>query len=280
MKFFLVQGKSNPCIYYHQKRDLRTVVHGDDFRTAGSYENIKWLHEALGKEWMVVERGILGPPGTPNTSQDIRVLNRIISWKDEGIWWEPDSRHADLVVEILEPKIGKDGRAVSAQASKVKTAIAKPTAEDMEKDKEFLSSEEASLYRSVAMRAAYLAQDRPDLQVATRSLAQGLQQPTVRQKLMLKRLARYLRYRPRMAQFFPHQTYFNYPFVMWTDSDHAGCIKTRKSASGGVLVAGGCCIKTCSKGQGVVSLSTGEAEYYSLVSGASNLLGEVSTSLD
>ena len=51
---------------------------------------------------MVVERGILGPPGTPNTIQDIRVLNRIISWKDEGIWWEPDSRHADLVVEILE----------------------------------------------------------------------------------------------------------------------------------------------------------------------------------
>ena len=32
----------------------------------GSYENIKWLHESLGKEWMVAERGILGPPGTPN----------------------------------------------------------------------------------------------------------------------------------------------------------------------------------------------------------------------
>ena len=279
MKLGFAQGKSNPCIYYHMKRDLRTVVHGDDFTTAGSYENIKWLHEALGKEWLVVERGILGPPGTPNTIQDIRVLNRIISWKEEGIWWEPDSRHADLVVEILEPKIGKDGRAVPAQASKVKTPIAKPTAEDMEKDKELLSSEEASLYRSVAMRAAYLAQDRPDLQVATRSLAQGLQQPTVRHQLMLKRLARYLRYRPRMAQFFPHQTYFN-PFVMWTDSDHAGCIKTRKSASGGVLMAGGCCVKTYSKGQGVVSLSTGEAEYYSLVSGASNLLGEVSNALD
>ena len=45
-------------------------------------------------------------------------------------------------------------------------------------------------------------------------------------------------------------------------------------------MAGGCCIKTYSKGQGVVSLSTGEAEYYSLVSGARNLLGEVSTALD
>ena len=77
------------------------------------------------------------------------------------------------------------------------------------------------------MRAAYLSQDRPDLQVATRSLAQGLQQPTVRHQLMLKRLARYLRYRPRMAQFFPHQTYFN-PIVMWADSDHAGCIKSER----------------------------------------------------
>ena len=275
MKLGFTQGKSNPCIYYHQKRDLRTVVHGDDFTLAGSYENIKWLHESLGKEWMVVERGILGPPGTPNTIQDIRVLNRIISWKDEGIWWELDSRHADLVVEILESEIGLEGR----QGSKVKTPIAKPTADDMEKDKEFLSPEEASIYRSVAMRAAYLAQDHQDLQVVTRSLAQGLQQPTVRHQLMLKQLARYLRYRPRMAQFFPHQIYIN-PFVMWTDSDHAGCIKTRKSVSGGVLMAGGCCIKTYSKGQGVVSLSTGEVEYYSLVSGASNLLGEVSTALD
>ena len=78
-----------------------------------------------------------------------------------------------------------------------------------------------------------------------------------------------------MAQFFfPHQTYFN-PFVMWIDSDYAGCIKMRKSVSGGVLMAGGYCINTYFKGQGVVSLSIGEAEYYSLVSGASNLLGEI-----
>ena len=76
----------------------------------------------------------------------------------------------------------------------------------------------------------------------------------------------------------PHQTYFN-PFVMWTDSDHLGSIKTRKSVSGGVLMAGQCCTQTCSKSQGVVSLSTGEAEYHSLVSGASNSLGEVSTAL-
>ena len=125
------------------------------------------------------------------------------------------------------------------------------------------------------MRAAYLAQDRPDLQVATRSLAQGLQRPTSSHMLMPKRVARYLRYRPRMAQFFPHQKKAR-PFVMWSDADHAGCVKTRKSVSGGVLMAGGCCIKSYSKGQGVVSLSSGESEYHALVSSASSLLGEVS----
>ncbi len=180
MKLRFAQGKSNPSIYFRQKRD---------FTTAGSFEDVKWIHEALGKEWMVVECGILRRPGTPKTTQDIRVLNRIVSWKDGGIRWEPDSRHADLVVELLETKSGKDSRASPAQASKVKTPLAKPTAEDMEKDKEFLSPEEPSLYRSVAMRAAYLAQDRPDLQVAARLLAQGLQQPSVRLQLTLKRLA-------------------------------------------------------------------------------------------
>ena len=45
-------------------------------------------------------------------------------------------------------------------------------------------------------------------------------------------------------------------------------------------MAGQCCIKTYSKGQGAVSLSAGEAEYYPVVSGASDLLSQVSTALD
>ena len=45
-------------------------------------------------------------------------------------------------------------------------------------------------------------------------------------------------------------------------------------------MAGGCCIKSYSKGQGVVSLFSGESEYYALVSSASSLLGEVSTAKD
>ena len=144
-----------------------------------------------------IERGILGPPGTPDTIQDIRVLNRIITWKEDGIRWEPDARHAELVIALLGD--GPRGRSVT-------TPLAKGAVENLKDAAEFLNEEEATQYRSVAMRAAYLAQGRPDLQVATRSLAQGLQKPTTSHMLMLKRVARYPRYRPRMAQFFPHQT--------------------------------------------------------------------------
>ena len=115
-----------------------------------------------------------------------------------------------------------------------------------DKEKVPLSAEDATMYRSIAVRAAYLAQDRPDLQTATRSLAQGLQSPTSRHWNMLKRLARYVRYRPRVAQLFPNQSACN-PFNMWSDADHAGCIRTRKSVSGGVLIANKCCLTHTAK---------------------------------
>ena len=41
-----------------------------------------------------------------------------------------------------------------------------------------LSSNDAAWYRSVSMRLAYLAQDRPDLQVLAKELAKGLKSPT------------------------------------------------------------------------------------------------------
>ena len=30
------QGIATPCVFYHQERDIRIAVHGDDFTTAGA----------------------------------------------------------------------------------------------------------------------------------------------------------------------------------------------------------------------------------------------------
>ena len=178
-------------------------MRGDDLTTVGSFEDFTWFHTSAAKEWQVVERGILGPPESPKASQQIRVLSRIITGSNEGIWWEPDTRHAELIIKWLG----------TGQPGKVKTPLAKPSQEELQHEEVPLSAEDATMYRTIAMRAAYLAQDRPDLQTATRSLAQGLQNPASRRWNMLKRLARYVRYRPRVAQLFPNQSTCNTPSI-------------------------------------------------------------------
>ena len=155
------------------------------------------------------------------------------------------------LVGIRSTSCRVDHQVVSTgQPGKVTTPLAKPSQEELQHEEVPLSAEDATMYRSIAIRAAYLAQDRPDLQTAMRSLAKGLQNPTSRHWNMLKRLARYVRDRTRVAQLFPNQSTCN-PFNMWSDADHAGCIRTPKSVSGGVLKANKCCLTTYSKGQGV-----------------------------
>eukprot|EP00972_Heterocapsa_arctica_P022987 3381419-Heterocapsa_arctica.AAC.1 len=57
------------------------------------------------------------------------------------------------------------------------------------------------------------------------------------------------------------------------DTDFAGCLETQKSTSGGALMHGSHCVRTWSTTQSVITLSSGEAELYGIVKGASAALG-------
>ena len=60
---------------------------------------------------------------------------------------------------------------------------------------------------------------------------------------------------------------------VYVDSDWAGCPSTRKSTSGGFLVLGKHLVKTWSSTQATRALSSGEAEFYAIIEGASRSLG-------
>ena len=208
------------------------------------------------------DRGILGPPEETGCDHEIIILNRIVTWGVGGVRWEADPRHAELVIA-----------ACGVTGARVTTPSVREKVEDTDKDDPYLTPEETTAYRSATMRAAYLSQDRPDLQQAVRELAKGMSAPQQRHWQALKRLARYLRYRPRVVQHFSDQEMVT-ELEAWADADHAGCVRTRKSVSGGVVMRGLSCIRTYSKGQAVISLSSGESEYYGLVSAISHLLGD------
>ena len=61
--------------------------------------------------------------------------------------------------------------------------------------------------------------------------------------------------------------------TVWGDTDFAGCKRTRKSTTGGVVQLGNHTLKTWSLTQAVIALSSGEAEYYGLVKDASFGIG-------
>ena len=87
----------------------------------------------------------------------------------------------------------------------------------------------------------------------------------------LKRLGRYLEGRGRLIFKLPRQSVGT--INIYSDTDWAGCPKTRKSTSGGVILMGRHILKTYSSTQPAISLSSGEAEFYGVVKAAGAGLG-------
>ncbi len=61
--------------------------------------------------------------------------------------------------------------------------------------------------------------------------------------------------------------------VVWADMDCAGCKRTRRLTSGGVVMFGKHCVKTYIQRQDTIALSTGESEFYGIVKAAAMGLG-------
>ena len=147
------------------------------------------------------------------------------------------------------------------------------------------------------MRGAYLAQDRYDIQHATKELATEMKTPTNEGMVSLKRLGRYLNGKPRVVQEFKRQTSGYSKSVdehRWVsdclprsidlrvdvDSDWAGDKRTRKSTLCIVVRHGPNVIKTQVNAMKGISLSSGEAEYAAIVKGACQGLGIQSMAAD
>ena len=193
----------------------------------------------------------------------IRLLNRIFEWTPEGIVIEADQRHAEIIAKDLE---------LDDRSKSVTTPGVKERSGDYEKGYEELESWKATMFRANVARANYLSQDRSDIQYATKELCRKMSKPTEEDWQKLKRLGRYLVDKTRWRIIYEYQPRPE-DVTISVDTDFAGCQRTRKSTSGGVVMHGAHLIKTWSTTQSVIALSSGEAEYYGLVEGASQGLG-------
>ena len=90
---------------------------------------------------------------------------------------------------------------------------------------------------SVVARLNFVAQDRADVQFCTKEGCREMATPTRRALAALKRTVRYLVQAPRVVQKFDFQ-HLPSSVQAWSDTDYAGCQRTRKSTSGGILRVG------------------------------------------
>ena len=184
------------------QRPLVIWRHGDDFAVSCSRSDAKWFEKELGKHLIVKNRGILGPCPEEGDVSEIIVLNRILRWcvseggTVERIEWEADPRHVDIVIAQL---------GLDPKSKPVATPGIRPPAVENEAGDKQLTGEDVVRFRSVCMRIAYLAQDRPEIQFSSKEAARYMQAPTVAAWQMLKRIGRFLIGVPRVVVRYPRQ---------------------------------------------------------------------------
>ena len=142
-----------------------------------------------------------------------------------------------------------------------------------------LEADEARRFRAITAKLNYLAVDRVDLQYSVKEAARHMSAPKTSSWKLLTKIGRYLIGRPRLVMLFKWQS----PTEMvtsFTDSDWAGCQRTAKSTSGGIVCIGEHVIKTYSRQQKVIALSSAEAELYAMVAASAESLAIIAYAED
>nr|GEW09334.1 copia protein [Tanacetum cinerariifolium] len=118
-------------------------------------------------------------------------------------------------------------------------------------------------YRSMVGALMYLTVSRPNIMHATCYCARYQAKPTKKHLIVVKWIFRYLKDTIHMGLWYPKDTGFE--LTAFLDSDHAGCLDSRKSTSGGIQFLGGDkFVRWSSKKQDHTSMSFAEAKYVSL----------------
>eukprot|EP00971_Amphidinium_carterae_P325489 6455761-Amphidinium_carterae.2 len=264
-------GVWSPCLFHHKERQIIAFVYGDNFTTVASREQQAWFKEALAVHMWSKHEGTLGPSETDD--KEVVCLNRIFRWNrsssmdGESIDVEADARHVDIL---------RDGIGLTKTSKSVVTPGITP------KDGatgEALTPEDGVMFRSLVMRCNYLSSDRPEISYAAKEAARHMASPCMTGMEQTKRIIRYLHGAPRVVQRMHMQRSVD-TFDTFSDANHGGCLRTRKSTSCAVVMHGEHMIKFVSATQQPIALSTAESEYYALTRAATIAVGCISMTKD
>nr|GEU87351.1 hypothetical protein [Tanacetum cinerariifolium] len=125
-------------------------------------------------------------------------------------------------------------------------------------------------YHSKIRSLMYLTSSRPDIVQAVCFCARYQSRPTEKHLKEVKRIFRYLRGTVNMGRWYPNGSSFD--LTAFSNVDHARCIDSRKSTSGGIQFLGDKIVSWMSKKQNYTTMSSTESEYVELSSSCAQVM--------
>ena len=158
------KGTASTSNFRHVDRVINVTVHRDDFLVTADSENLWWVMKEVHKKFEA-ETCVLGPE--KGLDREATCPKRKLLWSAEGIRYEPDPKHASI---IMEETGTENSKAVTTPMSHADLKELASVLQDNGEihEVEYMDDEAAKKFRAVAARANYLAQDRTDLQQACR----------------------------------------------------------------------------------------------------------------
>lgn len=249
------KSEYDQCIYIHSKLQLVIGVYVDDLVICGKvYNDVKDIKQKLSSFFPIKD---LGP------------IDTIIGWK---ISRERSSRtlkisQAHYLTEKVKSFGLEDGKIVSSPLEGYHGILPK-------QDEEKLADESA--YASAIGSLGYASSStRPDISFAVSQLGSFNSSPAIRHWNCVCRLLRYIKgskdYHITYS-FGPHtcEIIHEMKATLYSDSDFASDIITRRSVSGYIMMLGNGPVSWQSRRQKSVSTSTAEAEYVALFEASKN----------
>ena len=259
------RGRAASTILYHPKTQVQVIVHGDDFTFAGTESELR--KKARMHEWHDVKvRGILG--SGKRDVHEIEILGRNLTWK-EGLVYEDSDKHRRVLLE---------GLGLNDESKAVNSAAVKPGEIGQQGDTDVLDALEAKRFKSLAATLNYMSSDRSDAQHAAKEVCKKMVNPSQGNWKRLKKAGRCSKGVEKVTWVMGrHDDEVNVD--VHVDSDRAKGPE-RKSTNGCVMMTNGTVVKHWSTTQAKRALSTAEAEYYGVVTGAVEGLGMQSMMAD
>ena len=166
-----------------------------------------------------------------NDEKELKILNRTskIDVLNDEMTLEADTKIVENALESMKLKGAKGVDSPRVRRTEEQTA----QIENSEK----LTSAEPTLYRSLVMKLAYVAQDRVDIAEAEKCLTRHMKEPRSGHMQELKRLGRNLVKNKRCVSTYARQT-SDETLQVHVDSDWAGDLLGRKSTKGVIVRRG------------------------------------------